>query len=388
MRIVDVAAFYAPLGGGVRTYIEQKMIAGPAAGHEIICVAPGPVDKIEERGPGARVIYLKNPAFPLDRKYHYFRDIASLYATLDHLKPDVVEASSPWRSARLVAEWPGSAPRALVMHADPAAAYGYRWFDGIASRETVDWLGSSYWNHLRSISHLYDATITIAGGQQVARFRQHGIDNLKFIAMGIEPNLFSPNLRDQAFRARLLEQCDLPPNATLFLGAGRHGPEKRWPMVVESVTAAGAHASIGLILAGNGRERMQVLRAAADNPHIYLLSPIEDRQKLARLMASCDALIHGCESETFCMVAGEARASGLPLIMPDFGGGAEHALLSDGWTYRSADRKSLVSTILQFVRAPRDEIRNRAINHAGNVRKIDEHFHDLFAYYGGLIHRS
>jgi alpha-1,6-mannosyltransferase len=385
MRIVDVAAFYTPFGGGVKTYIDRKMVAGPAAGHEIICIAPGPANKVEERGPNARIIYLKDPAFPLDRKYHYFRDVEALYATLDELKPDIVEASSPWRSARLVGEWPGAAPRTLIMHADPASAYGYRWFGGIASRETIDRVGSIYWHHLQNLDSLFEATVTIAGDHQLKSLREGGLQHLKPIPMGVEPDLFSPTLRDEAFRARLLERCDLPPDATLLLGAGRHGPEKRWPMVIEAVTAAGVKAPVGFVLAGDGRDRARVARAAARNPHIHLLSPVTDRHEFARLMASCDALIHGCEAEVFCTVGGEARASGLPLIMPDLGGGADHARLSDGWIYKSADTASLVDTVLDFIAAPRDHIRERALFHAQHVRTIDEHFVDLFAYYETLV---
>ena len=385
MRIVDVAAFYAPQGGGVKTYIDRKMIAGPAAGHEIITIAPGPANKVEERGPNARLIYLKDPAFPLDRKYHYFRDVEALYAKLDELQPDIVEVSSPWRSATLVGEWPGTAPRTLIMHADPASAYGYRWFGGIASRETIDWVGNMYWKHLQNLDRLFEGVVTIAGQDQIRVLRDGGMKNLVPIPMGVEPGLFSPTLRDEAFRARLLERCDLPPDATLLLGAGRHGPEKRWPMVIEAVAAAGVKAPIGFVLAGDGRDRAKVARAAARNPHIQLLSPVTDRHEFARLMASCDALVHGCEAEVFCTVGGEARASGLPLIMPDLGGGADHARLSDGWIYKSADTGSLVETILDFVAAPRAQVRERALYHAQHVRTIDEHFVDLFAYYETLV---
>ncbi len=385
MRIVDVAAFYTPYGGGVKTYIDRKMVAGPLAGHEIICVAPGPANRVEERGPNARIIYLKDPAFPLDRKYHYFRDVEALYATLDALKPDIVEASSPWRSARLVGEWQGAPPRTLIMHADPASAYGYRWFGSIASRETIDRMASIYWKHLQNINSLFEATVTIAGDHQLNSLRDGGLRHLRPIPMGVEPDLFSPSLRDEAFRARLLERCDLPPEATLLLGAGRHGPEKRWPMVIEAVTAAGVKAPVGFVLAGDGRDRARVARAAANNPHIHLLSPVTDRHEFARLMASCDALIHGCEAEVFCTVGGEARASGLPLIMPDLGGGADHARLSEGWIYKSADTASLIDAILDFIAAPREEVRKRALVHAQHVRTIDEHFTDLFAYYETLV---
>src|SRR5690606_2458914 len=41
VKIVDVCAFYAPRGGGVRTYVERKLAAGPRFGHEIVIVAPG-----------------------------------------------------------------------------------------------------------------------------------------------------------------------------------------------------------------------------------------------------------------------------------------------------------------------------------------------------------
>ncbi|MEP6784658.1 MAG: ROK family protein [Sphingomonadales bacterium] len=384
MRIVDVAAFYTPYGGGVKTYIDRKMIAGPLAGHEIITIAPGPKDSVEERGPNARIIYLKGPTFPFDRKYHYFRDVDALYATLDELAPDVIEASSPWRSARLVGEWPGAAPRTLIMHADPASAYGYRWFGKVASRKTIDRTFSIFWEHLQSLDRLFDASIT-TGEDQTNRLLAGGLTKVVTNPMGVQPGVFSPELRDEALRARMLERCDLPPEATLLLGAGRHGPEKRWPMVIRAATAAGAKAPVGLIIAGDGRDRARVARAAEDNPHIYLVEPVTDRHEFARLMASCDALIHGCEAEVFCTVGGEARAAGLPLIMPDRGGAYDHARLADGFVYESADEVSLAKTVLDFIAAPRAEVRARALEHSKHVRTIDEHFADLFAYYETLL---
>ncbi len=129
MRIVDVAAFYTPYGGGVKTYIDRKLLARPRRRPRNDLHRPRPGYRTEERGPNARIVYLENPQFPLDRRYHYFRDVETLHATLDQLQPDVVECSSPWRSARYVGEWAGTAPRALIMHADPMSAYAYRWFD-------------------------------------------------------------------------------------------------------------------------------------------------------------------------------------------------------------------------------------------------------------------
>ena len=384
MKIVDVAAFYSSKGGGVKTYIDRKLQAGPAAGHEIVVVAPGPENRVEERGPGARIIFLEQPRFPLDRNYHYFRDEVALHATLFEQRPDIVEASSPWRSARLVGEWPGAAPRVLIMHADPLSAYAYRWFGGIATREAIDKQFGWFWRHLLRLNTQFAATVT-AGQSLSDRLIEGGMANVVTNPMGVADTVFSPLLRDEGLRARMLARCELPETATLLIGAGRHAPEKRWPMVIEAVTAAGIDAPVGLILIGDGRDSARVIRAAQGNPHIQLLSPISDRLELARLLASSDALIHGCEAETFCMVAAEARASGLPLIAPDGGGAADQARQAGGWTYLSGDAAAAVDAIKAFVAADRAAVRVHAVADAANVRTMDEHFADLFALYRSLI---
>ena len=119
MKIVDVCAFYTPRGGGVRSYIEQKLRIGPQLGNEIVVLAPGERAGVTDYGPGARIVTIASPRFPLDRKYGYFDDEAALHAALDAERPDVVEVSSPWRSPVMVARWRGAAVRSLFMHADP-----------------------------------------------------------------------------------------------------------------------------------------------------------------------------------------------------------------------------------------------------------------------------
>lgn len=144
MRIVDICAFYAPQGGGVKTYVERKLKAGNARGVEVIIVAPGEDNEIRSRGSGGALATLAAPRFPLDRRYRYFNDEQSLHALLDRLKPDIVEASSPWSSANMVARWRGSAPRALISMPIPCRpmriAGSERWRP--APRSIVDSTGS------------------------------------------------------------------------------------------------------------------------------------------------------------------------------------------------------------------------------------------------------
>jgi len=375
MRIVDVCAFYTPAGGGVKTYVDRKLAAAPGAGHEVVVIAPGREDKVTVRGPNATLVTIAAPRFPLDRRYRYFADEAAVHRALTQWQPDFVEASSPWSSASMVGRWQGAAPRALVMHCDPLSAYAYRWFGGVADIAAIDRGFDRFWRHLRSLDRMFDQVIC-ANDSLTERLRNGGIDGAMTVRMGVEPDVFSPTHRDLGVRRDLLALCGLEVDATLLLGIGRYSPEKRWDMVIGAAIAAGASTPIGLVLAGDGRNRSALVAAASGSPHVVIGAPVRDRSILATMMASGDALVHGCEAETFCMVGAEARASGLPVIAPDRGGAADHAV-GGGRLYTASDGASLKQAIVDFARTK--PATDRGPSH--HVRTMDDHFRDLFAHY-------
>ncbi|HTI66016.1 MAG TPA: glycosyltransferase, partial [Caulobacteraceae bacterium] len=301
MRIAEIAEFYAPNGGGVRTYIDRKFAAAAVLGHELFVLAPGLRDGFEPR-PGGGVVWIKAPALPFDANYRMFWDAAPVHAQLDRLRPDLVEASSPWRGAWIAASWAGDAPRAMFMHADPVASYPHRWLGPVSSREQIDRLFEWFWRYLHRLAARFDSVV--AGGAWLAgRLQAHGVGPVEVIGLGVDRSAFSPTLRDEALRARLLAGCGLPPSAKLLLGVGRHHAEKRWPLVVSAVAGIGAELPTGLVLVGDGVDRGAVERAVGGNPHVQLVAPIRDRPLLAAMLASADALIHGCDCETFGLVA-------------------------------------------------------------------------------------
>lgn len=375
MKIVDVCAFLSPQGGGVKTYIEQKLAIGPQLGHEIVIIAPGDHDSVAERGPGAKIITIAAPRFPLDRKYWYFDDEARLHAALDAENPDFVEASSPWRSASMVARWPGAAPRALIMHADPLSAYAYRWFGALLSRKTIDRRFERFWDHLREMGEAFDL-IVCASGELQDRLDEGGVANTALHPMGIEAGVFSPARRDPAVRRELLELCDIPEDGHLLIGIGRLSPEKRWPMVVDAVAAAGRTLPIGCVILGGGRQKRRIEAQIAGNPHIRLLAPERNRARFATILASADALIHGCEAETFCMAAAEARACGVPVIVPDRGGAADHARGGAGLSYKAGSALAASQAIAELFSG------NVSLDlHGEPPVTMQEHFVRLFADY-------
>ena len=382
MRIVDACAFYAPQGGGVKTYVRHKMLAGPARNHEIIILAPASEAGVEILGANSRIEYVPGRRFPLDGRYHYFHDEAALHARLDALRPDLVEASTPWSSASMVANWRGSAPRSLIMHADPLGNYAYRWFRGVASRDVIDRGFDWFWRHLRRIDDRFDF-IVCASDELATRLVGGGLRHVVINHMGVQPGIFSPEHRNPVLRRKLLQWCDLDEDAMLLLGAGRHAPEKRWPMIIEAATACGFDRPVGLIIAGDGRARASVERAAAGNPHVRLMAPVTNRNTFAELLASVDALVHGSESETFCMIAAEARASGIPMFLPDGGAAADHLVPNAGHHYAAANPTSLAQAIRRFIEEDPKRHRTNAEAAAKSTRTMDAHFEDLFTLYEG-----
>lgn len=385
MRIADVCAFYTPSGGGVRTYVEAKLRAASSLGHEMIVIAPGERHEVVRRGPGAVLVTIPSPRLAVDRRYRYFDDEAALHAVLDAWQPDHVEASSPWSSATMVGRWQGAASRSLVMHADPLAAYAYRWLGGFVSTRRIDQLFGWFWRHLRGLGRMYD-TVVCANAHLAQRLREGGLGNAEIVRMGVEGGVFSPTLRSSSIRARALAALGLGPDATLLIGVGRFSAEKRWDMVLRAVSEAGSKRPVGMLLVGDGSKRSRLELQAERISNAAILPRMTDRDELARLLASADALVHGCEAETFCMVAAEARASGIPLIVPDRGAALDLLVPGGGKTYRAANQISLERAIGRFIDRGVELQRAVAARSCG-VRTMDEHFADLFARYMALAPR-
>jgi len=386
MHIVDVNDFYSPTGGGVRTYLDRKMAIMADLGHTLTVIAPWHEDWIEDRPGGGRIYWAKGVPLVLDRNYHLFRANKRIPRLLDMLKPDVVETSSPWLPAHAVADWQGDALKIFFAHNDNMGAYPQRWLEGIANREQVERMFAWYTRYMGRFLARYDAFVT-NGPELAKRYTRRGLHVDAAMPLGIERRHFSPTLRDERLRASLLAQCGLPPEGHLLLGLGRHHPEKRWPMVIEAVQAAGTELPVGLIIFGDGIHRSKLQKHIHDSPHIRLFRPLYDRPLFSRILASCDALIHGSDAEPFGLVASEALASGLPLIVPDEGGCSDIALPPFAETYRARDSLSAAAAIRRlFAREPAI-LRAAARHAAARVRTDRDHAVELMAYYQSLLDR-
>jgi alpha-1,6-mannosyltransferase len=120
----------------------------------------------------------------------------------------------------------------------------------------------------------------------------------------------------------------------------------------------------------------------AGSPRMRIVEPISDRARLATLMASADVLVHGCDAETYGLVVAEARASGLPLIVPDGGGALEQLQQGAGIAYSSRTPRSLEEAIIR-VADERENFRQIALQRS-RVPTLERHFEQLFQHFEKL----
>lgn len=388
MKIVEVAEFYSPQGGGVRTYSHRKLAASAHHGHETVLIVPGAADG-EDAYPGGRIVSVKAPRLPVDPRYHMFTRTGAVSAAITRERPDVLIGASPWRGGWVAGRW--SDPHAsvqplklLFMHADPVAVYGHTLLGWLFGRRPVDRLCAGFWRYLTQLSAMFDATL-VGSDWLARRFGALGMARVRAVPFGVELDIFSPARRDEALRRQLLAACGLDEDALLVLTVGRHHPEKRLGTLIEAVGIAQQSRPVGMVMVGDGLLRRYVAWRAGKVPHIVLAGQQDDRLELARIMASADVLLHGSAAETYGRVLAEALASGLPVVVPDDGGAALFAGPGYGRAYRTGDAGDAARRLLDLASLPRERLSRAA--HRAAIERIgsdSSHFERLYACFDAL----
>ncbi len=383
MRIADICEFYSENGGGVKTYIDQKLDAAARLGQSVSIIAPGPEDRREQRA-GGEVVWVKSPTLAPDPRYHIFWRSAPVHEVLNDIKPTLVEASSTWRGAWIAAGWKAAAPKVLFAHQDPVAVYPQTFLTPFLNAGTVDKLCFWFWFYLRRLTARFDSVV-VGGDWLASRFENYGVKRPIHAPMGVDKSLFSHELRNDAARKEMLLACGVrDPQATLFIAVSRHHPEKRIGTLIKGFQAFAKDHPAGLYLIGDGPSRSWVEKRAAEAPGVHVAGPVRDRERLARLLASGDYFLHGGAAETFGLVVAEALASGLPLIAPNMGGAAELTHPTYAETYRAGDAEALYDAMLRIKDRDRNTLSLAARAGANRINTPTDHFQILFEHYARL----
>jgi alpha-1,6-mannosyltransferase len=302
MRIVQLANFYGPRSGGLRTALHHLGAGYVLHGHEVVLVVPGPTVTDETLPTGVRRITL--PALPIPKTGGYRAvDPWRVRALLERLRPQRLEVSDRL-TLRGMGRWASrhGVPSVVISHERLDRLLQQFLMPAAASRRVADWANAR-------MAASYD---TVVCTTEFAReeFDRICAPNVRRVPLGVDLKTFTPVRRNAGLRCELTSGAD-----TLLVHCGRLSPEKH---VERSVDTAAALRDVGervrLVIAGDGPSREYLERRAHGLP-VTFLGYLGSRSDVATLLASADISLAPGPHETFGLAALEALASGTPVVV-------------------------------------------------------------------------
>lgn len=302
MRIVQLANFYGPRSGGLRTALTALGSGYVARGHEVVLVVPGARARDERLPGGIRRVEVPAPLLPGTGGYRAV-DPWRVTRLLERLRPDAIEVSDrltlrglgAWASRRGV-------PSVVVSHERLDRLLDQFLLPARPARALADLANTR-------MAAAYDTVVCTTSFAR-AEFDRIGAANVRRVPLGVDLATFSPRHHDAGLRRDLAGGA-----GTLLVHCGRLSPEKHPERSIDTVAALhDAGASVRLVVAGDGPRRAALERRASGLP-VTFLGFLGDRARLARLLASADVSIAPGPHETFGLSALEALASGTPVVV-------------------------------------------------------------------------
>jgi len=301
MRVVQVANFYGPRSGGLRTAVDRLGAEYCAAGHEVFLIVPGPTATRRRLESGVVRMTIPAPAIPLTGGYRAARP-KPVVALLHELRPDALEVSDRL-TLRSLGAWGRSHGVATVMisHERLDRLIGQvlprpvaRAIADVANRRTAS---------------RYDAVVCTTSFAR-SEFDRIGVDNVITVPLGVDLDMFHPGRRSAAMRRRWAH-----PGQTLLVHCGRLSVEKSPERSIAAVAELrDAGRDVRLVIVGDGPLRARLQRQAARLP-VDFTGFIGDRATVATILASADVALAPGPHETFGLAALEALACGTPAVV-------------------------------------------------------------------------
>ncbi|QIS02757.1 glycosyltransferase [Nocardia brasiliensis] len=323
MRIVQIANFYTPASGGIRTCLDEIGRGYLAGGHERVLVVPGPADGDEQTASGRRIT-VRSPKFGAGG-YHVLT-ARRTRPILDLLRPDVLECSDKL-SVRWLAPWARGVgvPLVLFSHERIDAILRTRVPPGFPLTTAADLANRRLCVRAEKV--------VVTSSFATAEFTRIGATNVRRVPLGVDLSTFRPAAETSGTSAE-------PVRLVLV---SRLSKEKRAELAIEAVRVL-VHAGVRCELAvlGDGPLRQRLARAAAGLPVVFH-GHLTDRVAMARQVAAADIAIFPSPAETFGLAVLEALACGTPVVVPDEGAARElvgaigSGIVSDGTPHGLAD---------------------------------------------------
>ncbi|MCW4355149.1 glycosyltransferase [Hoyosella sp. YIM 151337] len=300
MRIVQLANFYGPRSGGLRTALNNWGAAYASAGHDVTVVVPGAQNREEILPSGVHRITLASLLLPRTGGYRV-ADPARVADVLRGVRPEAIEVSDRL-TLRGFGRWARrrEIPSVVVSHERLDRLLG-QIMPGKAAQRLADVANSH-------MAREYDSVVCTTEFA-AAEYRRLDAPNVRRIPLGVDLARFQPSLRCTAMHGRLV-----PGDGVLLVHSGRLSVEKHVERSIDATRALHEKGlNVRLVIAGDGPRRDRLERRSRGLP-ITFAGFIDDQHRLARLLATADVSLAPGPHETFCLSALESLASGTPVV--------------------------------------------------------------------------
>ena len=301
MHIVQLANFYGPRSGGLRTAVDQLGAGYVDRGHAVALVVAGRARRDEVLDSGVRRITVPGRKFFKVEGYRAASPVL-IRRLLPTLGADSLEVSDrltlrgmgPWAKAHGIGSIMISHERLDRMIELGAPAGVATWAADVANLGTA-----------RS----YDTVVctTAFAGEEFARVQA---PNVETVPLGVDLATFRPDRATPRARQRWSDGADVLLVQSCRLSMEKH--PARGIEVVRALVADGVRAR--LVIAGDGAMADELQRQAQGLP-VEFTGHLADRDDLADLLATADVAICPGPHETFGLSAMEALASGTPIVV-------------------------------------------------------------------------
>jgi glycosyltransferase involved in cell wall biosynthesis len=322
--------------GGAQTHLItmlREAVKYPGIQHHVVTLfGDGTLSgEIRELGIQMHVLDLR----PCFRKWEFLAAISEVKILFENLRPDLVEAHLTWsRFIALFAAWRAKVP--LRIGFEQGDLYMSSWKFRVAN-----FLAQSLTHRIVVCSE--------ALGDWV--HDTHGISRSRLLVMHncVDLARFSKN----GPKARDIE---FSPGTTVFCAVGTlgHGVNKRVDVCIRALaTARSAGAKVALVICGDGEQRGQLERLAQSLNIASYVKFLGTRSDVAQVLRACDVFCHAAPFEPFGIVAIEAMAVGLPVVVPNSGGvreTVEHGV--NGLLYPALNHRALGEAMVTFADQP------------------------------------
>jgi alpha-1,6-mannosyltransferase len=302
VHIVQLANFYGPRSGGLRTALHHLGAGYVARGHSVTLVVPGPRGGEQRLATGVHRVTLAAPPLPGTGGYRMV-DPWRVRRLLLRLRPDALEVSDRL-TLRGLGGWAAQrgVPAVVISHERLDRLLEQFLLPAPAARHCADLAN-------RRMAAGYDAVVCTTGFA-AEEFDRIGAENVLRVPLGVDLDAFSPVHHDAALRGRLAGDAE-----HLLVHCGRLSAEKHVERSVDTLAALHeAGQPVRLVVAGDGPRRSALQRRARGLP-VTFLGFVASRPAVARLLASSDVSLAPGPHETFGLAALEALASGTPVVV-------------------------------------------------------------------------